>query len=403
MSISSEVIIKNTVLVNISGNSSLVQRKLFNAILHKILYKINDYSVDYFVLDKEEIIRLMGYKKSASKKQFKSDCKALMQTIITWNIIKKNNDLNDWDASVLVSSIRVEDGKVFIELPKMLREKLIENKQYIKINLALQNKFTSKYSLIIYELCKEFYREKELIGETIWLNLNNFKQLIGIEKGDYADIRDMKKRVIDKAIKEINEFSDIQIKIDYKKEKRRITEIKFKILPNERDALNKKILLEDKNLENFIHSGTQELKNTNQPTSPTITAIQNLGIKQPQIETWLENYPVDYLQSKYDITIEQLKLGKIKTSPTGFLIRAIEQDFGSKHNTIEDILAKDALEARKINPERIIVDPFGFLNESDLHAKLEALEAQFYDPIVNQSEIENARRFKWKILEQEKV
>jgi plasmid replication initiation protein len=378
------IAIKNKILINVSGGNSLVQRKLFNVFLYKIFKDIGNLEKPFFTLKMSDINKLMGYTNKTSTTEFRNDCNGLMHTFISWGLLGDDKDIGTWEDSALLSSVKHDNGQVEIEIPMRLRLKLIENNQYIKLNLAIQKKFSSKYSLIIYELCKEFFREREGSGETRWIKLIDFKQFLGLSQFEYKEFKVFKRDLLSLAVNEINKVSDIIINPEFQKEVRKIVAIKFKIIRNSNYSDNI----------NFTNDKNQLTDNLTQP-NPLKISILSLGINEKQINEWLDQYPIEYLQTKYDITIEQLKLGKIKTSPTGFLIRAIEQDFGSKKNNIDDILAQDALEARKLNPETIIVDPFGFHSQEDLLAKLDLLRTQHYNPIVIQSELENAQKLKW--------
>ncbi len=413
MNFDNKIAIKNTILINISGNSTLNQRRLFNLILHKIFDKLSDFSVDYFYFNVREFAELVGNETTFNYANFKNDFRALMKTVVSWDIIDRNNEISNWEASVLVASAVFGSGRIQIEIPKLLREKIVENKQYIKLNLALQNKFSSKYSLIIYELCKEFYREKDGKGETPWLTLDNFRYLMGVEEGKYSDLRNLKKRIINIAVKEINKLSEISIGVDFKKESNKTSGIKFIIVknPNTKSEQSLTTLTEsisfptlqsipippNPQYTNITDRDDSFYRDKQDKNTKLKATFASLGIKPTQIDEWLIQHETEYLQAKYDLTIEQLKLGKIKTSPSGFLIRAIEQDFGSKNNLVEDILKQDALEARKINPETIVVDPFEFLSYEDLLVKMDTLRTEYYNPIVIQSELENAMKLKWKI------
>ena len=75
-------------------------------------------------------------------------------------------------------------------------------------------------------------------------------------------------------------------------------------------------------------------------------------------------------------------------------LRAIEEDYGSKVS-LEEIVEKEAVEARKLNPETCLVDPFDFDSFEAFEAKVEELKTQYYNPFFIQSEVEAAGRGKW--------
>lgn len=83
---------------------------------------------------------------------------------------------------------------------------------------------TSKYGVRLYELLIQ-WRE---IGKTPVLEINDFRFKLGIEDTEYKNMSDLKRRVIDPAIKQINEFTDITVTYEQKKSGRTITGFEFK-------------------------------------------------------------------------------------------------------------------------------------------------------------------------------
>jgi plasmid replication initiation protein len=368
-----DLIIKNKLLVNISGNATFVQRKLFNTFLHKTYNELADKSKDYFFIDVSEIQKLMGYKSKLNISDFKNDCDALMRTIITWNIIETDKGLEDFESSVLISSIKLSKGQLKIEFPRTLREKIIENKQYIKLSLSLQNKFSSKYSLILYELCKEFYREKDCIGETPWLEVANLKKLFGLGINEYQEFKIFKRAILGKSILEINKLSDVRCEIIYKRESRKITHLKFLISKNNE-------------FKGFFTSPSNQKIETKQETFTTplhhslLSQTTTFGISETLCLSWLSSFSPEYIQAKIDLTYSYIKQKKIKTSPSGFLIRAIQEDFGGKITDIDNLLSQEALEARKINPETFSLSPTDYSSQEEFEARIIELESQYYNP-----------------------
>jgi plasmid replication initiation protein len=389
MTLKNPIIIKNKLLVNISGNSTLVQRKLFNTFLYKVFDKLGDYNQRYFSFSVKEIKILMGYQGKMSIKQLKNDCKALASTIITWNILEKDGEIDEFEISTILSSARLKNGQITIQFPDILREKIVENKQYIKLNLSLQNKFTSKYSLVLYELCKEFYREKEEKGESPWIQLEKLRFLLGLEQTEYTQFKLFRFHVLDKAIKEINKVSDIIISTEYKKQSRKVSEIKINMVKNPENqnlGIPKKSDLFVENKANLI----LPVKNS------LLSQTSTFGISDTLCSSWLISYSPEYIQSKIDLTYSYIKQKKIKTSPSGFLIRAIAEDFGGKITDIDSLLSQEALEARKINPETFSISPTDYSSEEEFEARIIDLESQYYNPRWSEMDMNIAKEL-WKL------
>ena len=74
-----------------------------------------------------------------------------------------------------------------------------------KIDLVIQSKFRSSYGLALYENCIR-YRG---LPNTKWFDMDLFKKLMGVPAGKYDVFRDFKRRVLDKAVDEVNMYSDL--------------------------------------------------------------------------------------------------------------------------------------------------------------------------------------------------
>jgi len=85
--------------------------------------------------------------------------------------------------------------------------------------------FKSKYSVRLYELLIKY---KEL-GSSKKYTIDDLRSLLGVENTEYKTMSLFKVNVLDKAVKEINSKTDIQIKYDQFKEGRAISHILFKL------------------------------------------------------------------------------------------------------------------------------------------------------------------------------
>ena len=106
---------------------------------------------------------------------------------------------------------------------------------------------TSKYGIRLYELLIQ-WRE---IGKTPVLEINDFRFKLGIEDTEYKNMSDLKRRVIDPAIKQINEFTDITVTYEQKKSGRTITGFEFKFKLKNQSPKEKKISKDQNTIDMF--------------------------------------------------------------------------------------------------------------------------------------------------------
>ena len=78
-------------------------------------------------------------------------------------------------------------------------------------------------------------------GKTPTIEINDFRSRIGLVDNEYKAMCDFKKRVLDPAIKQINEHTDITVKVEQHKTGRSITGFSFKFKPKQQAKIEKTI------------------------------------------------------------------------------------------------------------------------------------------------------------------
>ena len=96
---------------------------------------------------------------------------------------------------------------------------------FTKYLLEQVSDFKSQYSIRLYELLIK-YKD---VGNSKKYTIEEIRSLLGIGVNEYKVLADFKKRVLDLAVKEINDKTDTTIKYEQFKEGRNISHILFKI------------------------------------------------------------------------------------------------------------------------------------------------------------------------------
>lgn len=100
---------------------------------------------------------------------------------------------------------------------------------FTKYLLSNTIKFKSVYSVRLYEILTQWKNADQ--RRMPIFELQKFREQLGVEDFQYSVIKDFKKRVLDKAIKEINTHSDLTV--SYEQERgREIVGFRFKIIEN---------------------------------------------------------------------------------------------------------------------------------------------------------------------------
>jgi hypothetical protein len=218
-------VIKHSAAIHISNPINLLQRRAWNVLLahaYDDLQKKDEHQIDI-----QDLNNYLDFK-SKNDAYLKETLKALVRCLVEWNLLNKDKEIS-WGVSALLASVRIEKGQLFYSYSHFLKKQLFNPKMYAKISLSIQNKFKSKYSLALYELCLDYFRATEKSGETPFISLNVFKKLMCVDESMYVDFDQLKKRLIKEPINEINKITDLDVSASYKRESRKITGIKFHI------------------------------------------------------------------------------------------------------------------------------------------------------------------------------
>jgi len=220
-------LLKHVSAIHSAAPLTLLQRKINNALLfhaYPMLTKSEEHTITM-----TELCRMIGYE-GHNYDALKDAILGLLNTVIQWNII--GDDCNDevWRAGAIISFVEMKKSVCTYYYSKPLRELLYEPSVYGRISMIVQAKFSSVYALALYENCARYITTKV----TKWFDYEIFRKLMGImDDTKYTVFKDFKKRVIDKAVSEVNLRSSIEVLPEYRTAGRKVIAIRFKV--NEKD------------------------------------------------------------------------------------------------------------------------------------------------------------------------
>jgi plasmid replication initiation protein len=120
-----------------------------------------------------------------------------------------------------------KDGMIRCSFHPKLKPYMLQlQEQFTKYRLENILRFKSAYSIRVYEIAKSW----ETRGE-FEISVLDFKKMLGIET-KYKLYGDLKRKVIERSIREINSLSDIHIAFKEKKLGRKVTDLVFTVKPN---------------------------------------------------------------------------------------------------------------------------------------------------------------------------
>lgn len=306
---------KHVGLIHCENKLSLMQRKICNIFLFNALDQIQNKDIHEIPLRK--LCSLIGYNSNDSK-LIKSAIKSLISVVMEWNLLNDNKFLNEssipedmitWNASALLAGASIRSGIIEYSYSPQMKSVLASLDIYGRINLFVQAKFNSTYSLVLYENCVRFKN----LRQTAWFSIDLFRSLMGVPEGKYTSFKEFKRNVINVAVSEVNKKSDIYIEPQFKKSGRTITAIQFVLLENEsyKPTFKKTLRLDNTIAESQQQSIIIEI------------VIDEFKLNEKQAKELISKYPPDYL-------IEKINLVKGKKNIDHFgayFLSAVKNDY----------------------------------------------------------------------------
>ena len=218
-------VIKASPAIQIQSKISLMQRRAWNVLLANAYNELPD--KDLHSVSMVELAAKLGFN-SGNQEYLKEVLKSIVDCTVEWNLLNKDNK-EVWGAASLLSFVEIEDGICCYQFPHPLRLKLYNPRIYAKLNLRLQNRFNSQYALVLWELCFDYFDTDRQQGETPFIPIETFKELVGLEPDEYPVFGFLNRDVIKPAVKEVNDLTDYFVEVEQKRLGRKVSELKFRI------------------------------------------------------------------------------------------------------------------------------------------------------------------------------
>lgn len=215
------VVKENTLVRHTRYDLSLSEQKILIFIISKIMADEKDFKHIRFRIS--DYIQVAGIKhRGGSEYEYiKSSIKSLSDK--SW-WLKSSDSLKEglfrW---IDTAEISENSGEVDVVLSESLRPLLLDIRgNFVKYNLINILVLHSKYSVRLYEIFKSY----------LWLgkyeiDIDEFRKILNI-KG-YGDYTELKRKVILPSIKEINKYTDLDIKFEAIKKGKKTSKLVFYI------------------------------------------------------------------------------------------------------------------------------------------------------------------------------
>ena len=218
-------VIKASPAIQIQSRITLLQRRAWNVLLANAYDDLPDKDIHHVSV--AELAAKLGFN-SGNREHLKETLEALGSCQVKWNLLNKDKELK-WGFANLLASAEIENGICTYAFAPHLRLKLYNPRVYAKLNLHLQNQFKSQYALVLWEICFDYFDRDREKGQTPFIPLETFRELMGIEADEYRTFKALNQTLIKPAVKEINEVTDYLVEAEHKRLGRKVAELKFYI------------------------------------------------------------------------------------------------------------------------------------------------------------------------------
>lgn len=357
---------KHVNAIHCSNNLTLIQRKLFNALLFNAYPELPH--KQKFTIKGKDLCFLIGYNSKDTQK-LKAALFGLITTAIEWNVIDcETGKENKWKASSILAAAELSAGICTYEYSQLMKELLYQPDIYGKINIHLVSQFKSSYGLALYENCIRY----QGLQQTPWFSLDIFRKLMGVFDNKYLTFRDFKKRVLDVAVEEVNAVSSTNVIPEVERVNQKVTRIRFK-LGKQNQA--KSAALPESLMDEGLFT----------------TLTDTFGFSQPMVDEIFAKYDESYIREKVNVILQSdsFASGKIR-GLAGYLLEALKKDYKlskSSKTAMEDQRKfKEAEEKMKKEKEESRVGRYNQYVAKKLDAYLAKLSQEQYQILLNDFE-----------------
>jgi hypothetical protein len=292
---------KHVATVHVSGELSLLERKIVNVLL---LNAFDDLlTKKRHTLPVGILCTMLGFD-SKNHDALKRALLKVMSTPISFDLLHDGGK-TDWEASPLIAYASIKNGLCSYEYSDWLAGKLANPDIYTLININVQRQFSGGYALALYENCLRFKRT----ASTGWISVETWRRLLGADASMYDEFKHFSAEVIKKAVKEINQVSNIVVTPEYKREARRVVQIRFLVEDNPQKSM-------------YDNEEDEEQKSIRE--SESFKRLTRLGVGDRLAISWIQQEPERALQTAIYVE-EKAKSKQIRGNAGGYARTVFEK------------------------------------------------------------------------------
>lgn len=211
-------------LIQMTNNLTMEQRKIYNYLLFIVKEVLRaEPNQRRFEAEMSNIKKYTG---AQNNSHIKESIEKMQEIEVKFNVLGKEK-IKQWDSFDLIVDVDTsEDGFVSFSMPKQLIGAIDFPDMYALIDLKVIKGLKSKHSVAIYEFISDYIG----IGKRR-VYLDDFKVMMGIDpQTGYKRFTDLKTRVIDPSVEEINEKTSIRLVVEPTYRGRKAIALEFRFI-----------------------------------------------------------------------------------------------------------------------------------------------------------------------------
>lgn len=215
-----KVVKSNDLIQKSRFNLSLQEQKIILYLISKV--KPEDTELKEYIFEIRDFCKICGIdlNNGQNYKNIKQTLKSLRDKSI-WITLEDGSETTlSWIDKITINK---NNGSIKIKIDDMMKPYLIHlQRHFTSYELLYTLAMRSQYSIRLYEILKSYAYKKNKI-----FDIEDLKRTLSAE--NYTRFPDFKRYVLDIAVREMNEFSDLAIAYELIKESRRYAKINFSI------------------------------------------------------------------------------------------------------------------------------------------------------------------------------
>jgi len=294
-------------LVEASYTLTVVEQKLIR-LLASMINKDDD-DIKEYEFKTKELIKVLNTSDSRFYRDIDSITDLLMQRIIKI----RNVNTSEFMKYHWVDTAKYVSGVLKLKINKDLKPFYLGLDCYTKYQLRNIMQFKSTYSFRLYELFKQY----EGIGHRV-LTIDGLRDSLNINKDQYPKYANLKQKVINVAVKEINENTDLLVAYNEIKEVRKIVSVQFII--RKKDNVKTEIAA-TANVPIFFNNSNIDL----------VRQVIKQDLTDLEVQRILDaaNLDIEKIKEKYNIISQLSKVNNL----VGAMITALKENWTNTSKT----------------------------------------------------------------------